>query len=180
MLRVSVICLTLLASCANVTAVRVTSDNPTPEGLPLYGSKPILIVGAQGARVEIIPNLSERYALRMHAFLAKNHAVLTFRENGTLASVDANMDSTEFISFLEKLADKVPAIPARSGAIPTTGGVRIFDFVFNEDGTVGLREISAGALAVAGPAPASASSGSANGQGQVTGGGSFQPIGPDG
>lgn len=116
----------------------------------------------------------------MNAFLAKNHAVVTFRDNGTIATVDANMDSTAFISLLEKLADKVPNVPAASQAIPTTGGVRIFDFVFNEDGTVGLREISAGALAVAGPPLALIAPVPAAGQDQNSDGGSFKPIGSGG
>lgn len=50
MLRASLICIAFLAGCANVTAVRVTADNPSPEGLPLYGSKPILVVGARAPR----------------------------------------------------------------------------------------------------------------------------------
>lgn len=178
MFRMSLICFAFLAGCASVTAVRVTSDNPAPEGLPVYGSKPILIVGAQSARVEIIPNLNERYALRMQAFLAKNNTVVTFRENGTLTSVDANIDSTDAISLFEKFAERITNVPAASGEIPATGGVRVFDFVFNQDGSIGLREISGGSLAVAGPGRTSSALGT--GQNRSSAGGSFQPIGTNG
>lgn len=132
----------LLAGCAQVTAVPVTPDNPHPDGLPFYGHKPILIVSSQGATVEIIPNLNERYALQMHSFLAKNHSKLVLGSNGTLTSMDSNLDATSIISFFEKALDKIPTDDTASApALAAQGNVKVYEFVFQPNGMLSLKEI---------------------------------------
>lgn len=132
----------LLAGCAQVTAIPVTPDNPDPDGLPFFAHKPILVVSSAGARVEIIPNLNERYALQMHSFLAKNHTKFDIGPNGTVISVDANLDSASIISFFEKALDKVPSGDTAGSTAPESqGDVAVYEFVFQSDGKISLRKL---------------------------------------
>lgn len=174
MLLRALIGLALLAGCTSTTAVRVTPDNPTPEGIPLYGHKPILIVGSGGPVVAIIPNLNERYAVRMTAFFASNHSVLELNDNGTLKKLDSNLDSTEALTLLETLAENlVPRAPGVAGAISSPSGVAIYEFVFHDDGTVDLRPMLVRAVAPVLSVPSTA----AIQQSGAGGGGSLQPGG---
>lgn len=134
--------LLFLTGCAEVTAIRATIDNPSPKGLPFYGHKPILVVSGQSAKIEIIPNLNERYALRMNAFLAKNDVHATLNTNGTLSNVKADMDTTGVISLLEKALDKIPIAPAASASLKTQGEVSVYEFVFHSDGTLSLEPLT--------------------------------------
>ncbi|WP_299737242.1 hypothetical protein [uncultured Roseobacter sp.] len=170
-----------LAGCAQLTAVRVTDENPNPTGLPLYGTKPILVVTGQSATIEFIPNLNEKYALQLRTFLAKNDTTLTFNPNGTLQKSETALDSTSAIPIVEKALDKlVPVAPTTSGALDGQSAtkVRVFDFVFNPDGTVHLREIGPGALLVGGVGKTPATAGKAPSQtgGKSGAGGSLKPI----
>lgn len=174
-LTVAVVSLGLVSGCAQTTAVRVTSDNPTPEGLPFYGHKPILIIDGNGARVETIPNLNERYAVRMWAFISKNHTVITLNSNGTLASADADLDGSEIISLFESIVDKVTAFPTASDAAPALGAIRIYEFVFDDDGTIDLRLLKE----TPGLADSSASGVAHGGSTGDQNGGTVQPIGDE-
>ena len=110
MFRISIFCLAILGGCANVSAVKVANFGPVPDGIPFYTQKPILVITASGANIEFIPNYNERYALRLQTFLAKNHTKVTINANGTLATVDANLDTTAVISLLEKGTRQNPAV----------------------------------------------------------------------
>ncbi|MEM9148135.1 MAG: hypothetical protein AAGC57_18350 [Pseudomonadota bacterium] len=176
MFRICLLATALLAGCAQVTAVRVTDTNPSPEGLPLYGHKPILVVTATEARVQIIPNLNERYALRIQAFLAKNHTTATFNANGTLASVDANLDTTDILGLFEKALDKIPVAPAASGGARSGGAVQIYEFVFNDDGTLSLRQLGGAEVRAVTGTASSADAGAGISGGGISGDGSVQPV----
>ncbi|MFK7836446.1 MAG: hypothetical protein AB8B60_09515 [Sulfitobacter sp.] len=144
---------TSVTGCAQVTAVPVTPQNPAPKGLPFYGFKPILIVTGATSKVEIIPNLNERYALQLNTLLAKNHAKVTIRENGTIADIDANMDGTAIISFFEKALDKIPTGDTKSASLGAQGEVVVYEFVFHPDNTLSLRRLGHTKLAYDAPVP---------------------------
>lgn len=132
----------LLAGCAQITAVPVTPNNPYPDGLPFYGHKPILVVSSQGAKIEVIPNLNERYALQVHSFLAKNHSKLNLGPNGTVTSIDANLDAASIISFFEKALDKIPTSDSSSAPLSNAqGDIAVYEFVFQPDGQLSLRKL---------------------------------------
>lgn len=153
-----IILVAALTGCAQVSAVRVTSENPNPRGYPFYGQKPIMIVSGNQATVKTIPNLNERYALQMHAFLAKNHTKLVLNDDGTLKSVDANLDTTAAITLFENLADKIiPEGPAKSGETNSQGTTIVYEFVFHDDGSLSLRQINYSKLAYVHSAASSAS-----------------------
>ncbi len=164
------IALFALAGCAEVTATRVTVENPSPDGLPAYGHKPILIIGPSGAKVETIPNLNERYAVRLRAFFAKNDAEVDFSDRGFIKLVKANLDSTDALAILEKIVDKVPTGVTASDGLPELAsagsGISVYDFVFNADGTLSLKLLTQDGVSLASGSAAS---------GETTSG-SFSPI----
>lgn len=135
----------MLAGCASVTAVPITAENPVPNGIRIYGAKPILIIQGGQASVQYIPNLSEAYALRFNAFLAANDTNVTINPNGTLGGIHVNLDSTDAIPLVQPLVDRL-ASEGDAQSNLTGSDVRVFDFVFAENGTVTLREISHGTI----------------------------------
>lgn len=177
MLRIALLATALLAGCAQVEVVPVTERNPDATGIRFYGPKPILVVSASGAKIEIIPNLSEEYAMRFVTFLAKNHSKVTLNANGTLAALDANMDTTAVIALLEKAIDKLPSFPAASDALRGSGDVAVYDFVFRDDGTFELRHVRTMRMGTA--APPDWDQGGSGGAGDVGGEGSLKPIAED-
>ncbi|CAI2931348.1 hypothetical protein [Aminobacter niigataensis] len=145
LLTLSVVLAAGLTGCAYVTAVPVKPGSKV-SGIRIYDVKPILIVNGAAAAIHIVPNYNRAYALQFGAFLAKNDFTATMT-NGVLSEVHANMDSTEFISFLKELLKTVEA-KGLSGEVQRApnGGIQdrfqVFDFVFDHDGNlVALRPL---------------------------------------
>jgi hypothetical protein len=137
-----------VSGCAYVGAIPAPYGSKV-SGIRVYDPKPILIVNGASVTIGIVPNYSRGYALQLGAFLAKNHAKITI-DKGLVTAIDAEMDSTEFISFLKELLKKVPDAKALSGKSESTteGGIenrfQVFDFVFDNDGNlVSLRPLVA-------------------------------------
>lgn len=99
---------------------------------------------------------------------------LVFRENGTFEKVEGNLDSTSAIPLLEKALERtVPQAPTTADEMRAGGSVRVFDFVFSDDGTVKLREIGPGEIHTS----AQSASLTQNSPGtDDNGGGSLSPI----
>lgn len=138
--------LLVLANCAQVTATPVTSDNPSPAGIPIYGHKPILLVGTDGLKIETIPNLSERYAVQLNAFFAKNETDLTISDRGLLHKVEANLDSAAALQPLldfakDVLAAQQPVPSLQSREANFTEFFAVYEFVFRDDGSLELKEL---------------------------------------
>jgi len=139
LLSLSVVLAAGLTGCAYVTAVPVKPGSKV-SGIRIYDVKPILIVNGAEAQIHIVPNYNRAYALQFGAFLAKNdfQAKMT---NGVLSEVHANMDSTEFITFLTELLKTVaPRALSGEGQRAPNGGIQdrfqVFDFVFDQDGNL--------------------------------------------
>lgn len=134
-----------LAGCAYVTAVPVKPGDKV-SGIRIYDVKPILVVNGAEAQIHIVPNYNRAYALQFGAFLAKNDFTAKMT-NGVLSEVQANMDSTEFISLLKELLKTVgPKGLSGEAQKAANGGVQdrfqVFDFVFDRDGNlVALRPL---------------------------------------
>jgi len=137
----------LPAGCAYVTAQPVKPGDKI-NGIRIYDVKPLLVVSGDNVTIQMVPNYNRAYALRFGAFLAKNHFQANMT-NGVLTTVNANMDSTEFIKVLTALIEKLPA-PGQgfSGPNPpeTPGGIKdrfqVYDIVFDDDGNLtGLRPL---------------------------------------
>lgn len=167
MYLLSFIFLAFLAGCANVSAVKVANYGSVPNGIPFYTQKPILIISSSGAKIEFIPNYNDRYALQLHTFLAKNHTKVSLNANGTLASVDANLDTTAVISLLEKALDKIPAFSTASDTLSSTGGIKVYEFVFHDDGSISLRRILSEKIASSGGGTSSGDSGKSGNSGSL-------------
>lgn len=134
------------AGCAYVTAQPVRPGDKI-NGIRVYDVKPLLVVTGENVTLQMVPNYNRAYALRFGAFLAKNHfqAAMT---NGVLTSVNANLDSTDFIKVLTALIDKLPGAEslAEPGAPKAGGGIKdrfqVYEIVFDDDGNlVGLRPL---------------------------------------
>ncbi|MEC3863157.1 hypothetical protein VK792_17830 [Mesobacterium sp. TK19101] len=136
-----------LSGCAYVTSVPVTADNADARGLVHYEVMPVLVVSGGQANIEYLPDRNKKRVLQFGAFLAKNDMKITLREDGTLATVNSNMDATASVGGLFEIANKIveaalPSAPAAAGSVDGAGDVRIFAFVFDDDGAlVGLREL---------------------------------------
>lgn len=136
----------ILANCAQITAIPVLPGEPLPNGIPIYGHKPILLVGADGLKIETIPNLSERYAIQLNSFFAKNETDLTISQTGLLNKVEANLDSAAALQPLldfarDVLAAKadIPSLKSEKLSLKEVAGV--YEFVFLDDGSLELKEI---------------------------------------
>jgi len=153
-----------ISGCAATTAVPITADNPNPKGFRVYGAKPIAVVTGSSVKIDYIPNYSEAYAVRMESFFAKNETTLTINANGTLATVESNLDSAEalgkLLDFAETVLEKtIRGGAAASGEIKTdsSGALRIYDFVYDERGElIGMRSLLPEPVMMRAAAPASA------------------------
>lgn len=150
MLRISIILAALsISGCAMTTAVPITDANRDIEGFRIYGAKPILIATGKNVQVTYIPNYSEVYAVRMQAFFAKNDTSIKINANGSLASIDSNLDSASalgtLLDFAEKALGKGSAGgPSVSAQIPGkgSGGFDVYDFVYDVRGNlVGMKPL---------------------------------------
>lgn len=159
------VCLTiaamlLLPACASTTAIPVSPQDQTTPGIRVYDKKPLLFVYENAATVDFIPNYSRGYALQFTAFLAKND-VKTVYENGSLKSLDTNLDSTEALKLIQALAEKLLGAAFPAEAPRTSGGaagagalLAVYDFEFSEDGSlVRLVRIDDGRLPKPRPLP---------------------------
>lgn len=148
-MRVATIVLPLsaMAACADVTAIRVTDANPNVSGIPINAPMPVVVVQGGTMSIQYIPNPSEKYALRMRAFFAKNDSVVDIRPNGTVSKVDALLDSSAALEPLLEFAKAALKPPLTSGQPEREavfgGGVNgVYAFVFDADGTpIGLRKL---------------------------------------
>lgn len=70
------------------------------------------------------------YAVRFDAFLAVNDSTLKLNADGTLASLDANLDSTEAIGLVKELLGNIA--PGVNGPLPGPRAVgertQVYDF----------------------------------------------------
>lgn len=147
--RVAVLALVTLtglapAGCAYVTAVPVKPGDRI-SGLRVYDVKPLLVVSGQNTEIKIVPNYNRAYAMQFGAFLAKNEFKMTLKD-GIVSQLDANLDSTEFITLLAKIVDKVPVPGQGLSDQRTAGGVQdrfqVYDIVFDDHGNlVGLKPL---------------------------------------
>lgn len=143
----ALLCVAGLGSgCAYVTAQPVKPGDRI-NGIRVYDVKPLLVVTGESVTVQMVPNYNRAYALRFGAFLAKNHFQAAMN-NGVLTSVNANLDSTDFIEVLTALIDKLPGPESLAEpASPKSGGgikdrFQVYDIVFDQDGNlVGLRPL---------------------------------------
>ena len=128
-----------LTACSYVTGVPVEPGEKV-RGIPFYGEKPILLVSASGTTIEYIPNPSKEYALQFGAFLAKNKSKFTRNSNGTLGNIELDLDSSEAVEPLTKLAtaalDKIKTASGELSVDVSNKDVLIYDLIFDDEGNI--------------------------------------------
>jgi len=121
-------------------------------GIPIYDVKPILIVTANSATVELVPNYNRAYGLRFGSFLAKHHFKADL-SGGIISKIDSEQDSTEALKLLEVLGkaviDKIPIPSAQSrelgGGVGAPQRFAVFSFDFDSEGNlIALRPLVSG------------------------------------
>lgn len=144
----TVLCLlSALSGCANVSAVPVKPNSPVA-GIRIYDVKPLLVVSGTEVSLLMVPNYNRAYALKFSTFLAKHDFEATF-QNGFLASVKSNQDTTAVALALIKLVEETAKAGVFGGgkAFADTGGgtgnrFGVYDIVFDDNGDIaGLRPL---------------------------------------
>lgn len=128
----------LCAGCAYTKVLPVDPHDRMTEGLRVYDTKPILVVGSS-IDIKFIPNYSRSYVVQFGAFLSKNDVTVQV-ENGVIKQLDSKLDTTAIVDLLKAIAEK--AIPLAGGtanglSTNASGGlVRIYDFEFDDYGNL--------------------------------------------
>ena len=143
MLTRSLLAVCIVGGCAQTTATQVTKENPNPAGFLVNASSTMIIRDSAGVRALTFPDPCTRYAVNFNAVFAKNKSTLTLNQNGTLGSVEVDLDSTEVPLKLLELADGVlersAGFPAASGRTNTVASdLVLFDIECGEDGRPSL------------------------------------------
>lgn len=153
----------LVASgCATVTATPVTKKNPDPSGLRVSPARQIVMSTGAGSEVINIADPCIQYAVRFDAIFAVNNTEMNLNENGTLKSIDTELDTTKALEVIKDLV--APLVPGASSPISGSGALRsemqLFDFVCDGDGGVQAVPLldqpitlHSGAMSIATPAP---------------------------
>lgn len=138
----------LLSACAGYTVKPVADDaeDAQVDGIRYYEVAPYLLVYGDGkggitSRIEMMPDLSRKRAIDLHAFASKNDTTLTF-VNGMLASSKFIVDDTVIPAAIVDTI-KTLGVTAVTNAMndPNTGNVRqipppyLFKIVIDRDGT---------------------------------------------
>jgi hypothetical protein len=131
------------AGCAYVTAVPVKPGDRI-SGVRVYDVRPLLVVSGASTEIKLVPNYNRAYAMQFGAFLAKNNFQM-FLKDGMITQLNADMNSTDFLTLLGKIVDKIP-VGAGLSDQRTAGGVQdrfqVYDIVFDNDGNlVGLKPL---------------------------------------
>lgn len=137
----------LLSACAGFTAKQVNgeADNEV-DGVRYYEVAPYLLVYADGkggitSSIEMLPDLSRKMVINLHAIASKNNTTLTFA-NGLLTGSKFVVDDTVVpAAVIETI--KTLGVAAVSSAMndPATGKVRqipapmLFKIVIDKAGT---------------------------------------------
>ncbi|WP_269933440.1 hypothetical protein [Aminobacter sp. HY435] len=115
-------------------------------GIRIYEVKPLLVVSGAEVSLMMVPNYSRPYALKFSTFLAKHDFEATF-QNGFLASIKSNQDTTAVALALIKLVEEATKAGGGGKAFADRGGgtgdrFGIYDFVFDDNGNIaGLRPL---------------------------------------
>lgn len=125
----------LNGGCAWTTAVAVDPNNPQSDGFVYYACKPLVVLSGGQISITYVKNPNRAYAVRFGAFLAKNHAQVTFNQDCGITEVDTNMDSTSIIPLLQELAKAALTTTPVAGA-PNGTVVQVYDVVFDDVGEV--------------------------------------------
>lgn len=117
----------IVAGCANVTGTPF-KNGEAANGVYVNGAASILVADATGVRPISIADPCYRYALNFNALLAKNVTKVMFNENGTLKSLDANLDSTDFAKALPDIVDAVNKKVGADRAQTVMSETKLFSF----------------------------------------------------
>lgn len=139
---------TLLSACAGFIANPVLddADDAAADGIRYYEVAPYLLVYGDGkggitSSIEMLPDLSRKMNIDLHAFAAKNNTTLTFA-NGMLTSSKFVVDETVIpAAVVETIKTLGVAAVSKAMNDPTTSKVRLipapqlFKIVIDKDGT---------------------------------------------
>jgi hypothetical protein len=121
----------LATGCAYTVVKPVGYDDEESRGVRYYDPQPVLVATCETVSVAFVPNYNRGYSVQFRSFLAKNDTSIG-ESGGMLSKIEANIDTTALLSFLQAVG-KLAALGAAGGGFQQQG---IWRFDYDADGNL--------------------------------------------